>query len=266
MLHCPVVQRYVDLIFRSWLTLLADRHQGVSLWMPFQSAAGSVTALMKDCQESQKRIMELSVQLGIQRRNKEMLGWLKKKRGTIRRDELVAFICGKSRSFNRPASSNWTSRHRLPEQIGNNNPGSQSNPLRSPGHHNLTFNCLSLSDTAPPTANENNDLQTFREALALSGKYFIRAIHDYDIAQLPLVIRTPQATMTASNSGSRRSSQKTSSAQFGVNIGSQNASSLAELNAFITEEFTRHVEAKKRSSSSSDVTMSSPTHKKPKYL
>ena len=139
--------------------------------MPFQSAAGSVTALMKDCQESQKRMTELAVQLGVQRRNKEMLGWLRsKKRGTIRRDELVAFICGKNRFVNRPSSTNWSSRHRLPDPSnGSNNSGSQSNSLRSPTHHNLTFNRLSLADPAPSIVNENNDLQTFREALALSG-------------------------------------------------------------------------------------------------
>lgn len=42
-----------------------------------------------------------------------------------------------------------------------------------------------------------------------------------------------------------------------------NSSSLAELNAFITEEFTRNV-AQKRSAST-DVLMDSPTHKKPKF-
>lgn len=142
------------------------------MWLPFQSAAGSVTALMKDCQESQKRVTELAVQVGIQRRNKEMLAWVKKKRGTIRRDDLVAFLCGKNRLVNRTSSTSpWSSRHRVPVDGSSGNcSGSQSNSLRSPPHHNLTFNCLSLSDPAPPISSENSDLQTFREALALSGK------------------------------------------------------------------------------------------------
>ena len=47
---------------------------------------------------------------------------------------------------------------------------------------------------------------------------------------------------------------------------SNSTANYAELNAFITEEFNRHVESHKRSSSSSDVIMDSPTHKRSKLL
>lgn len=147
---------------------------------------------MKDCQESQKRMTEIAVQVGIQRRNKEMLGWLKKKRGMIRRDELVAFVCGKNRLVNRSSSSsNWSPKHRLsvdPSNSGNNSGSPSSNSLRSPPNHNLKFSCLSLSDSTPSIVTENNDLQTFRDALALSGKLFDTRFSDLFCGSVLMVL------------------------------------------------------------------------------
>ena len=146
----------------------------MALWVPFQSAAGSVTTLYKDCLESQKRITELGIQTGIQRRNNELLAWLnKKKRAVIRREELIGFVCGKkghvsSRSSMGPGLRGQN-RHHHPSAAAGSPAG--LHPHRSPSHHNLTFSCLSLSDSSPAAASsESTDLQTFRDALALSGK------------------------------------------------------------------------------------------------
>ena len=52
--------------------------------------------MFTDSVDAMKRGMELGKQLGHQRRTKDILGWLKKKRRHIRREELIAYLCGKS--------------------------------------------------------------------------------------------------------------------------------------------------------------------------
>lgn len=247
--------------------LYKDRHQGVSLWLPFQNAAGSVTTLYRDCMESQKRISELSFQSGSQRRNKEILAWLKKRKRNIRRDELIAFLCGKNiksthNHHHNRSSPSWgmsSPRQRLsispegssPSSSGSATTGPNSlglHSMRSP-HHNITLTCLNLTD--PPVLSNcdpiGGDLQTFRDALALSAVAGIR--------------NTQQSSINSANP--RRNSSSRGNPQ---NNSLLSSSSLSELNAFITEEYVRHVEAKKRSSSSTDVIMDSPTQKKPKFL
>ena len=82
--------------------MFLDRSQGVSMWPAFQTAAANVTHMYKECLESQKKMNELCVQSGVQRRNKDVLNWIKKKKNrSIRREEVVAFICGKNNMANR---------------------------------------------------------------------------------------------------------------------------------------------------------------------
>jgi hypothetical protein len=136
-----------------------------------------------------------------------------------------------------------------------------SSSLKSP-HHNIALTCLSLSDP-PASANlssdaNNGDLQTFRDALALSAVAGIRNLPQSS----PINAFSANSFNRRSNSGLGRVGSVTSGATAGL-VGS---SSLAELNAFITEEFTRHVDSKKRSATATDVLMDSPTHKKPKFL
>lgn len=135
--------------------------------------------------ESQKRISEMGILCGSQRRNKELLSWLKKKkRKHIRRDELMAFLCGKTNKplhhhmVNRSSSASWSaSRQRQslsPDVSSVSGPSpTSSHTIRSPSHHNITLTCLSLSD--PPNISNcdptGGDLQTFRDALALSGEF-----------------------------------------------------------------------------------------------
>lgn len=174
----------------------------------------------------------------MQRRNKELLSWVKKKkRNVIRREELIGFLCGKSTKNHSHHVS------RSPRRTVQDSPGSQpANPVfsssRSP-NPSLTFSCLSLSDsTTAVSANapcdaSSTDLQPFRDAIALST-------------------RTASATATLS---SRKSNRTTPSSE-----------ELEELNAFMSEEFNRNIDSKKRSYPTNDVVMGSPTHKKPRYL
>uniref|UniRef100_A0AAZ3R5A3 Uncharacterized protein n=1 Tax=Oncorhynchus tshawytscha TaxID=74940 RepID=A0AAZ3R5A3_ONCTS len=87
------------LTFSLCVCVCSDRvcqQQGLSLWVPFQNAATAVTNLYKESLESHQRSYELGVQRAYQRRNKDMLAWVKKRRRNIRREDLISFLCGKA--------------------------------------------------------------------------------------------------------------------------------------------------------------------------
>ncbi|XP_045695420.1 UPF0472 protein C16orf72 isoform X2 [Phyllostomus hastatus] len=66
-----------------------------SMWDPFQSAAMAVTSLYKESGKAHQRSFDLGVQVGCQRRIKDVLDWVKKGRSTILREDLISFLCGK---------------------------------------------------------------------------------------------------------------------------------------------------------------------------
>lgn len=225
------------------------------MWPSFQAAAANVTQMYKECLESQKKMNELSIQSGIQRRNKDLVNWLKKKKSrSIRREELLGFIVGKNIG---PKNSHGLVSTRSPRRMtdpftssSNNNVSSVFSPnsghehrltssshLRSP--QNLTFSCLSLADAPNNSVGVDvsaSDLQPFRDALALSAS-------------------------------TTHGSQKARSRQLFGSSAAATSPDLVDLNAFITEEFNRNIDSKKRSFPVDDVMMSSPTmNKKPKYL
>ncbi|XP_058147557.1 HUWE1-associated protein modifying stress responses 2 [Dasypus novemcinctus] len=68
---------------------------GLSMWDPFQNAAVAVTSLYKESGDAHQRSFDLGVQVGCQRRIKDVLEWVKKGRSTIRREDLISFLCGK---------------------------------------------------------------------------------------------------------------------------------------------------------------------------
>lgn len=86
--------------------------------------------------EARQRSYDLGIHLGYQRRNKDVIAWVKKRRRTIRREDLISFLCGKVPP---PRTS------RAPPRVA-------SRP--------------------PPTETDSSvetDLQPFREAIALQG-------------------------------------------------------------------------------------------------
>uniref|UniRef100_A0A8C2EHJ8 Chromosome 16 open reading frame 72 n=1 Tax=Cyprinus carpio TaxID=7962 RepID=A0A8C2EHJ8_CYPCA len=117
--------------------------QGLSLWSPFQNAATAVTNLYKESVDAHKRSFDLGIQIGHQRRNKDVLAWVKKRRRTIRREELISFLCGKAPP-----------------------------PRTSRAAPKLTV----MSPNRPPSSDTvssvETDLQPFCEAIALHGKYY----------------------------------------------------------------------------------------------
>lgn len=127
--------------------LYKDRSHGLSLWVPFQNAASSVTTLYKDSIETSKHCMELGMHRGRQRQIRDIMTWVKKKRRNIRREDLIAFLSGKTLPQRTKVSSGM--RH---------NPSAR---LERP------FPRFTSADSIP--TNTEPDLQSFREAIALQG-------------------------------------------------------------------------------------------------
>ncbi|XP_059470540.1 HUWE1-associated protein modifying stress responses [Neocloeon triangulifer] len=116
--------------------LYRERCHGAELWLPFQTAAGTVTALYKDSNDSIRRVCDMGLQAGYQKRNKEVLSWARRRRHLIRREELIAYLAGRS----------------LPPRPHRSSPKPK------------------ILHEGPPVTNPLEDnLNTFREALALSG-------------------------------------------------------------------------------------------------
>lgn len=120
-----------------------------ALWVPFQTAAGTVTALYKESCDGIRRTGEAAVQCGYNRRNKELISWAKRRRHHIRREDLLAYLAGK------PPPPKPVSHHRSsprPQTISPP-PSSAATPI------------LSSPETL---VDGDTDLRTFREALVMS--------------------------------------------------------------------------------------------------
>uniref|UniRef100_A0A8B9DDP6 Chromosome 16 open reading frame 72 n=1 Tax=Anser cygnoides TaxID=8845 RepID=A0A8B9DDP6_ANSCY len=126
-------------------SLPADRvcqQPGLSLWVPFQNAATAVTNLYKESVDAHQRSFDVGIQIGYQRRNKDVLAWVKKRRRTIRREDLISFLCGKV-----PPPRNTRAPPRL--------------TVVSPNRATSTETSSSVE----------TDLQPFREAIALHDSH-----------------------------------------------------------------------------------------------
>uniref|UniRef100_A0A8C4MZ70 HUWE1 associated protein modifying stress responses n=1 Tax=Eptatretus burgeri TaxID=7764 RepID=A0A8C4MZ70_EPTBU len=126
---------------------VCQQQQGMSLWIPFQTAASAVTSLYKDGAEVHRRSYDHGIQFGTQRRTCDVLAWVKKRRRTIRREDLISFLCGKS-----------------PPPIH-----------QTHARSGRTAGLLAALTPAPRIAQseasntDDTDLQPFREAIALHG-------------------------------------------------------------------------------------------------
>uniref|UniRef100_A0A8C1U1S6 UPF0472 protein C16orf72 homolog n=1 Tax=Cyprinus carpio TaxID=7962 RepID=A0A8C1U1S6_CYPCA len=215
--------------------------QGLSLWSPFQNAATAVTNLYKESVDAHKRSFDLGIQIGHQRRNKDVLAWVKKRRRTIRREELISFLCGKAPP-----------------------------PRTSRAAPKLTV----MSPNRPPSSDTESsvetDLQPFCEAIALHGwqtfkrKSSLLALRWFKYmdclsgAMASISVRSstpgsPTHVSGSSNAGRRR-----------------NGLHDVDLNTFISEEMALHLGSagtrKRTSVQCADVITDSPTHKRNRML
>nr|XP_046195349.1 UPF0472 protein C16orf72 homolog isoform X2 [Oncorhynchus gorbuscha] len=213
------------------------QQQGLSLWVPFQNAATAVTNLYKESLESHQRSYELGVQRAYQRRNKDMLAWVKKRRRNIRREDLISFLCGKAPPPRNPRRDAQTPKH---------------------GH------ALSVMSPGRPPSTESGssveaDLQPFREAIAL---------HGLSGAMASISVRSG-----APGSPTHLTRDSPATPQPGRNR--RNGLHDVDLNTFIAEEMALHLEnaaataaanRKRASAQCSDVITDSPTHKRNRML
>ncbi|KAG8558405.1 hypothetical protein GDO81_016977 [Engystomops pustulosus] len=119
----------------------ADGEDGQhKLWHLFQNSATTVAQLYKESVDTHQRTFDLGIQVGYQRRNKDVLAWVKKRRRTIRREDLISFLCGK-----------------IPP------------PRNSRAPPRLTVVSPNRASPSETDSSVETDLQPFREAIALHG-------------------------------------------------------------------------------------------------
>ncbi|KAM6351562.1 HUWE1-associated protein modifying stress responses 1 isoform 2-T2 [Alca torda] len=115
-------------------------HKQQKLWHLFQNSATAVAQLYKESVDAHQRSFDVGIQIGYQRRNKDVLAWVKKRRRTIRREDLISFLCGK-----------------VPP------------PRNSRAPPRLTVVSPNRATSTETSSSVETDLQPFREAIALHG-------------------------------------------------------------------------------------------------
>lgn len=103
-----------------------------SKWIYFSCLIESV--------EANQRSYDRGIQIGHQCRNKDVLAWVKKRRRTIRREDLISFLCGKAPP-----------------------------PRTSRAPPKLTIETPKWASSTETGSSVETDLQPFREAIALHG-------------------------------------------------------------------------------------------------
>lgn len=156
------------LLFQNTATCVAqlytDGQNEASQWVPFQNAASSVTSLYKECLEAQQRVSELDFQSGYQRCTKDLLAWAKKRKRHIKREDLLAFLCGKApHNQHQYLGDDWASPrpclYREPRVAATAPPSSMLNLATSEERS-------AVVGSGDP---DDMDLDTFRGALTLSS-------------------------------------------------------------------------------------------------
>lgn len=75
---------------------VASQEDCPMLMVPFNKAAESLTKFYKESLINARECLRLGVQSGRNSRARDIAAWARKKRKSIRRDELLAYLCGKS--------------------------------------------------------------------------------------------------------------------------------------------------------------------------
>ena len=114
--------------------------------------------LCSDSLDTMRRSYDMGSQSGYLRRTRDILSWAKKRRHHIRREDLVAFLCGKAPPVRHRGS---TSLGRSASRVSVDRSSPRLPPATEP-----------MEDQAEP------DLQPFREALALQGTPLLKSLPD----------------------------------------------------------------------------------------
>ncbi|XP_068984126.1 HUWE1-associated protein modifying stress responses isoform X2 [Bombus flavifrons] len=124
------------------------------MWTSFQTTASAIAQLYKDSMDSMRRCSELGVEMGRQKRCKEIMNWARKKRRMIRREDLLAYLAGKPP----PPRSHSHRSSPKPRMMVCSSPSSESSAPN-----------MVVAPTPLPGSDPDPELHTFREAIALSG-------------------------------------------------------------------------------------------------
>lgn len=108
---------------------------------------------VSDGMDVMKKCFELGKQYGQHRRSQEVISWTRKHRRHLRREEVLGYVCGRTPPA--PRHRTTSALGRSASRIG----GERASPrLQSPRLPSVT-----------DTVDRVDDLQTFRDALALQG-------------------------------------------------------------------------------------------------
>lgn len=197
--------------------------------------------------ELRQRSYDLGIHLGYQRRNKEVIAWVKKRRRTIRREDLISFLCGKVPP---PRTT------RAPPRVA----------------------MVSASRPSPPETGSSveTDLQPFREAIALHGQSkCLVALTDCNFT-FSLCLFIAFFPLSSGLSGAMASISVRSGPPGSPTHPAQplsrrrNGLHDMDLNTFIAEEMALHLDStanrKRGPAPCSDVITDSPTHKRNRMI
>lgn len=131
------------------------------VWDKFQAASLNLSYLYKGSIDFQNKLGDVLQQIGHHKRNKEIATWAKKKKGFIRRDELLAFLADRSTPTTPSYQHIFRNYRVLCNEEGHIPPASTE--------LNDSAGDLTVSGPSP---NEENDLEAFRQVVSMSCEYF----------------------------------------------------------------------------------------------
>lgn len=240
-------------LFQGAATCVAHLHKGSQgapdrsiRWTPFQTAAGSVTALYKESVDGVRRCTELAVLHGRQLRNRELATWLRRRRsssttGSVSREELLAFLTGRAL----PLAASHTANTPVASAARVNSRSVSASLLRpySPSPASVVANCLRspCRRLHPPTT----CYSTSASSDSVASQFASSDVDAFLLNSLQGVTVHQQQSSPPRHSHSRRHSAVTAPAP-------------------IQHHTSSNVKRPATPSSPSDVTMDSPTHKRPR--
>ncbi|CAF0766199.1 unnamed protein product [Brachionus calyciflorus] len=220
-------------------------------WQSFQNSAGAITVLYKDSLEACKVHYDLGIAIGQQRKVKEIINWLKKKkRRSIRKDELISLLIGRQFSLPTPNSSfnpnpfanqtilNQNQQQQQTSSQNNLNPFTQKNRTQTPQLQTQTQSTqLGRLNSSTNVISENtcSDLATFREALIMHNRSRDGPVQNYN-----------QVYVNSQNHHQHH----------------QHNHQCDDLDCFFCEQIATHIEQKR---SASNFDMESPTRKRGRF-
>ena len=120
------------------------------------SEAKLCTSLISDSMDVMKKCFEMGKQYGHNRRSDELITWMKKNRRHLRREDVIGYLCGKSPPPRTKPSATLTR--------ANSRASERSSPRPVP-----RLQSPRLLPAPPDVVDRSDDLQPFRDALALQG-------------------------------------------------------------------------------------------------